>query len=337
MSLVGPLLLALLLHSGATDWRPLALMLLAEPVLIALGLYLGWVALSHRRWICALGLLFGGVTALGLLHLPPAPRAPSSTVQPWMDAAEGCLAQAEVPASHVRVLTWHAGGARPTDEDIDRLAGAEPDLAVLSGLHDRAALDRLATLRPGEVLVTGGPGDLTGLYVRGIFLDCRGVTAFWPWVAPDPAEPEQARVAFALPRLQGGGVIPLLAFQVPSAAADPGSMAWPASLGGGVEAMASLAQIRVSETIAAGHLASVAGMAPVAATLEGAGLHDGGGAPTWPARLGPVPFLPQHRLERVLAGAAWRTVQTTSTLMGNSHRALLVELEPRRVSAPVGG
>jgi hypothetical protein len=336
MSLIGPLLTALALHSGAARWRPLALLLLAEPALIALGLYLWLVALSHRRWVCALGLLFGGATALGLLHLPPAPRESLSEVPPWSDAAEACLAGAEVPTSHVRILTWHAAGAPPSNDDVDRLAGTEPDLAVITGLPDRAALDQLAALRPGEVLVAGGPGDRLGLYVRGIFLDCRGAAAFWPVTIPETTEPALAHLAFALPRLQGGGVLPLVAFQVPAAGAGPDTAAWPASLADGVDALASLTHLSAGETIAVGYLTGVPGMAPVTATLEGAGLHDGGGTPTWPARLGPLPFLPQHRLGRVLAGAGWSTATTSSSLMDNAHRALLVELEPRREIAPLG-
>ncbi|MFH1466537.1 MAG: hypothetical protein ABIO70_19285 [Pseudomonadota bacterium] len=340
LSLVGPLSLALLLHSGATRWRPLALLLLAEPLAIALGLYLWLLALTRGRWVCALGLLFGGTTALGLLHLPPAPRGALAPDQAWVEMAGACLTQAEVPTSMVRVLTWHAGGASPSAGDIDRIAATEPDLAVLTGLPDGEALDRLVTLRAGELLTLGTRGDLTGVYVRGIFLDCRGVTAFWPWAAAGDPEPsaERARLALALPRLEGGGVLPLVAFQVPSAQADLASGAWPASLEEGVAALASIAGLGAGETIAAGHLASVAGMAPVAAALEGAGLRDAGGAPTWPARLGPLPFLPQHRLDRVLAGADWRTVGTSSVRMDNSHHALLVELEPRRqIIAPLGG
>jgi hypothetical protein len=135
-------------------------------------------------------------------------------------------------------------------------------------------------------------------------------------------------MVLALPRVQAVGVVPLLAFVVPTATSDLASAEWPLSTVAGARALASAAMIGDADLVAAGHIAVLPGMGRITAVLDGAGLHDAGGPPTWPGRIGSWPFLAQFRLERVLAGAHWRTARTRSGAMDGAHRALLVELEP---------
>ena len=72
----------------------------------------------------------------------------------------------------------------------------------------------------------------------------------------------------------------------------------------------------------------------VSGYLAGAGLTEAVGPPTWPARLGPIPFLPVHSLDRVWLGDAWAVTDVRALdRNGSARRPLVVDLEPVSATA----
>lgn len=359
--LVFPLAAALLLRPGTTTGRAAGLLLLAEPLGIGLATYLLLWLLGRRMWLAALTFATSTVAAVALLHAPGTPAAPPDVAIPWADSVRDCVTRSELPSAPLRVLSWHAGDASLDAQTLDALVELRPDIAVVSGLEDDRFLERLTDLLPGETLSFGGAGDRVGLFVRGTFADCGGPSSAWPLsvfgqddalflaeYALDQTDQRQlphdhvarrtiGQLVFAFPRVQGVGTVPVVAFQLPVSSSRMGSEAWPAAVNDGAQVLAATSMLGGPSLIAAGHLGVPPSFQSTLATLEGAGLRDAGGPPTWPARLFGVPFLPVYRFDRVLSGSGWRVRSAqTGAAPGAAHQPLLVQLERADEPAPFG-
>ncbi len=361
--LVVPLLAALLLRpTGATSWVA-GLLLLAEPLAIGLAGYLLLTLLARRWWLAASSLTIGTAAAVALVHAPVSPPLPAQLEIPWAEQAIACGQQQERPTAPLRVLSWDASHASLDDRELQAIVDQRPDIAVLSGVPDGRFLERLAELLPGESLAFGARGDQIGLYVRGSFADCGSEGGAWPLTVfgqgegpiladyaldhADQAQLPESHVArstsgqlvFAFPQVQGVGTVPVVAYQLPVRSSQLGSARWPGAIQDGAQALAVAAALGGPSVVAAGHLAIPPSFQHTLAVLRGAGLHDAGGPPTWPARLLGVPFLPLYRMERVLSGAEW-TVQSSAVVeLPGSRKPLLVQLArlPSDQPTPCGG
>ncbi len=360
--LVLPLVTALLLRPGAGTGRLVGLMLLAEPLAIGLATYLLLWLLGRRWWLASLTLTTSTVAAVALLHAPGTPGPPSDITIPWAEQVQACTAQNELPNAPLRVLSWNASDVALDADALDQIVDMRPDLAVVSGLRDERFLERLSDLLPGKTLAFGGAGDMVGLYVRGVFQDCGAGEDAWPLSvfgqgeglilteyaldqsdqdllpADHAARRTLGQLVFAFPRVQGVGTVPMVAFQLPVQASRMGSEAWPAAVHDGARVLAAASLLGGPSLIAAGHLGVPHSFQHTIATLEGSGLRDAGGPPTWPTHLMGVPFLPIHRLDRVLSGSGWRvrSTETAASKGGGSHQPLLVQLERTDDDAPFG-
>ncbi len=357
--LVTPLLGALLLRPSAATSSLAGLVLLAEPLTIGLACYLLLVLLARRWWLSALSLTIGTSTAVALLHAPGTPSTLPAVEIPWAQSAAECLVGGEEGASDLRVLSWNAQGATLDDETLRILVEQRPDLAVLTSLDDGRFLERLTELLPGESLSFGSRGDQVGLFVRGDFIDCGEEAGAWPLTvfapghgpiladyALDHADQEQlpdhhaarrtsAQLVFAYPRIQGVGVVPVVAYQLPTDSSRLGSNTWAAAVREGSQALAITATLGGPSVVAVGHLGAPPTFQQALADLRGAGLHDAGGPPTWPATLHGLPFLPLYRMERVLSGSAWQARSSETIELPGPHQPLLVLLERVEEPGPV--
>ncbi len=341
--LVAPLLGAALLRPSAGDSRVTGLLLLGEPLLVGLLLYGLALLLAKRRWLPA-GALFVGLSAsLLVLHAPAEATAPIALDLPWQGEAARCAQEAAPPSAPLRVLTWNTAGESLDEATLARIVELRPDVAVLTALPDTELIDRLAQVAPGESLGFGVAGELIGIYVKGSFSECAGHTAAWPFSLPDLAATGQAgagqdrqgaeQLVLALPHVPGVGTFPLLAFQVPFKGA-PSS--WPGSVQQGAEAMAAVAILAGGSTVAAGHLGAPSTFHRATGALRGAGLQDAGGPANWPNRVLNMPFLPIHKLDRVLTGRHWSAAQAAGGASAGSYRPLLVQLSVDAIAPPMG-
>jgi len=320
--LVAPLLGAALLRPSAGDSRVTGLLLLGEPLLVGLLLYGLALLLAKRRWLPA-GALFVGLSAsLLVLHAPAEATAPIALDLPWQGEAARCAQEAAPPSAPLRVLTWNTAGESLDEATLARIVELRPDVAVLTALPDT---------------------ELIGIYVKGSFSECAGHTAAWPFSLPDLAATGQAgagqdrqgaeQLVLALPHVPGVGTFPLLAFQVPFKGA-PSS--WPGSVQQGAEAMAAVAILAGGSTVAAGHLGAPSTFHRATGALRGAGLQDAGGPANWPNRVLNMPFLPIHKLDRVLTGRHWSAAQAAGGASAGSYRPLLVQLSVDAIAPPMG-
>jgi hypothetical protein len=361
--LVVPLLAALLLRPGAGTGQLAGLALLAEPLFIGVAGYLLLLLLTRRWWLSAFTVTIGTAAAVALLHAPVSPAAASPLEIPWSGQALECMDQAGLPNAPLRLLSWNTSDAPLDDRALEVLVDQRPDLVVLTGLHDGSFLERLAEILPGESLAFGTEGDQLGLYVRGIFLDCGDEGGAWPLsifgqgqgpiladYALDHADQEQlpqhhaarrtsGQLVFALTRVQGVGTVPVVAYQLPVESSGLGSATWTGAVYDGSQALAATSALGGVGVVAIGHLAVPPTFQHIQATLSAAGLQDAGGPPTWPARLGPLPFLPLYRMERVLSGPIWRAHSAEVVALPGQHKPLLVQLvrEQGDEPTPFGG
>jgi len=349
--LVAPLLAALLLRPDASTGRWVGLLLLAEPLLIGLASYTMLILLSRRWWLSAVSVTIGSATAVALLHAPGAPRPIAELEIPWADQVSACAQQNELPSAPLRVLSWNATGAALDDAALDLLLEQRPDIAVVTGLQDGAFLERLAEVLPGESLSFGSRGDQVGLFVRGAFIDCGDEAGAWPLTIFGPGQgpiladyaldqDDQAQLpddhaarrtsgqlVFAFPHIQGVGTVPVVAYQLPTHSSHLGSDTWTHAVRDGSRALAAAAALGGPSVVAVGHLGIPPTFQHTLAVLRGAGLHDAGGPPTWPATVRGLPFLPLFRMERVLSGPGWRARSAVAVDMPSAHKPLLVQLE----------
>ena len=356
--LVAPLLGALLLRPDHDTGRVAGLLLLAEPVAIGLACYTLLALLTRRWWLSSVSITIGTAAAVALLHAPKSPPTPLDLEIPWAAQATSCTQVTEVPTAPLRVLSWNATDSTLDDITLQRIVDQRPDIAVVSGLTDGRFLERLAEVLPGESLSFGAKGDQVGLYVRGVFEDCGEEAGAWPLTifgpgqgpiladyALDHADQEQlpnqhaarrtsGQLVLAFPRVQGVGTVPVVAYQLPARSSKIGSDTWTHAMHDGSQALAAATLLAGPDVVAVGHLAAPPTFQHTMAVLKGAGLHDAGGPPTWPARVGGLPFLPLYRMERVLSGPTWRARSAQTVKLHATHDPLLVQLEHASTDDP---
>jgi hypothetical protein len=296
---LGPALLGVATAVGGLQSAATTALLWGEPLLLAAALY-------------------------GVLYL--------SWDAGWSERLRDCASQPERPSGEVRTLTWTVVDAGLSPTDVTRIEAQRPDLLVLTGSDLADPARALAQALGGESKLLPGPSpdaDLA-LVVRGGFHYCGGREDIWEM--PLPRHPGgRARAVLSFPDVRGVGVVPLLVGQLDDAGPLGEWPRWPSRVLGGARQLGALAH-----ALGASHMVVVAdARAPRTARqldglLMGAGLQPLSVPATWPDRLGPVPALPQHALDRVWVGERWTSLGA-ATLRGSEHdrRGLLLRIQPR--------
>jgi hypothetical protein len=302
--------------------------LFLEPLWLALLCLLVLHRLAEARLLDALALGLGSALALGALHAPAGATPTPPTDEAWAGPVARCGRQVGLPTGPLRLLWWELAGAS-VEGAVELLIEARPDLVVLGSPEAPEILSALKESLGGESQLHGDASRSLGLWARGAFQYCGRDIDSWTLSPEEPGSPTAPLVVLTFPKIQGVGLFPFLAFS---------SGATPLRSGRALETargVASGAGILGDTVIAAGHLGVPASARRSAALFRGAGLRDPGGPPTWPGRLGPLPGLTLHRLDRVLAGAAW-TPDTVEVLPARApNLPLLVRLTIRGQGRPV--
>ena len=329
---LGPALLGVATAVGGLQSAATTALLWGEPMLLAAALY-GVLYLSwERRSAEALSLLFGSILGAVAIHQPATPLPVDGLDAAWSERLRDCASQPERPTGEVRTLIWTLRGSGLSPADLTLIEGQRPDLVVLTGGGLAEPAQALSQALGGESKLLPGPSpdaDLA-LVVRGGFHYCGGREDVWEM--PLPRHPGgQARAVLSFPDVRGVGVVPLLVGQLD----DPGAMGewlrWPARVLGGGRQLGALAH-----ALGPNNMVVVAdAQAPRTARqldglLMGAGLDPLSVPATWPDRLGPIPALPQHALDRAWVGSGWANLGVT-TIRGSGHdrRGLLLRIRPR--------
>lgn len=225
VALVAPALLGLLLGELSDRTWATAILLLAEPLLLAAAFHLLGLALLARRWATAGALAVGVGVALLAVRLPP-PLDPPHKVRPaWTVPLRGCALVASPVNAPVRLLTWSLTAGEPERANPNQVLSAQPDLVVLTGVDGPELGRAIGTGLGGEskYFPGEGPGEGLSLVARGSFQYCGNQVDQWTVTLP-AASGRTARLVVGFPKVVGKGVVPLLAVQLDR----PGSPSqWP--------------------------------------------------------------------------------------------------------------
>jgi hypothetical protein len=305
-----------------------ALVLWAEPLMLFGLLYaLGWL-LWERKLLPALGLSLGGLTGGAILRVPPEVIPPVEHAGTWAEALRGCTKLPDPVRQPIRVLTWTLGD---TDPVLTEIQEQNVDLAILVGLNAPRLAEAWARQLRGEAMILPETpnAERMALVVRGAFQYCGGHNDVWE--VPLPTEQgERARAVLTFPEVQGAGVVPFVAVQLPQLGDLPTWSGWSERVVRSSEAIGALSRtLGPSRVVVAGDFGTPRTFREVASPLLGAGLHEVDVPASWPA-----PIVGLHALDRVWTGSAWRPLAAWRLAAhGQSRAPLLVDLAPANAQA----
>lgn len=323
-----------------------ALVLLAEPLLLGVGLYGLFALLLGGRWAASGALLAGLILGGGLLHLPATPAGLAEREPSWAAGLQECVREREPLDTPLRILSWRVDEEEPLP--VDQIREEDPDVVVVHGVGRATALDDLALAMQGEARYLPGPHGGLGLVVRGMFRYCGGQTDRWELTLADPDHPEgshpsgqhsDARLVVTLPELDGAGGFALVAAVLPPMGGPMESLDWPSRMITGAQQVAAAVGALGPERVVlvADHNAPPT-FSHTAGAFLGAGLQPAPAPATWPHRLGGLPALPVHAFDRVWHGSSWRATRASVGAGGAHPRVpVVVELRPSAPSAEADG
>ena len=305
-----------------------AVLLWAEPVMLFLLLYaLAWL-LWERKLLPALGLGLGGLAGGAILRVPPEVIPPSEHSGAWAEALRGCTKLPDPVRQPIRVLTWTLDDRMPVLSEVQE---QEVDLAFLVGLNAPSVAERWARELRGEAMVIPATerSEQMALVVRGAFQYCGGRVDQWDIPLPTQRG-ERARAVLTFPEVQGAGVLPFVAVQLPKPGAVTTWGGWSERVVESSETIGALSRtIGASRVVVAGDFSAPRTFREVASPLLGAGLHEVDIPASWPA-----PFLGLHALDRVWTGSAWRPLAAWRLdAQGHSRAPVMVDLAPAYAQA----
>ena len=329
-------LLALLIGAGMfTGWladesRITALVLIWEPVLDLCGVLLAYALWARRYRYPAATLLAGTMCSFLAVRLPwPPPGDQEAEFPPrWADNVQTCLPAIPPPKERFQVLQWTVDATTPPAAVISVAVATRPEVVVLSGTTDREIGDRLVEELGGEYQIDPPEGEeMPGrlVFTRGAFNICgREVDSEDVWT--------HEHTALRFVHFSQESVVPLFTTTQPGAWSRE---RWEDTRTGWHRAQ-QLAALLYSPSML------VIVDAPVLPTwrhtnsaMQRIKLFPAPSVPNWPMRLGPLPMLPLHPLDRLWVGSALR-VQSTRRLPADTDRApLLHVVEPERATAGI--
>jgi len=305
LPLLGGLAIGLVADRSAAG----ALLLLAEPLLAVLAVYVGLALALHCHWRLAGASAAGLLAGFAAMHLPPTLHPPPPLRPTWSQGLRDCAQGGDTHLQGpLRLVQWTVDPSRPlADEALADLARGA-DLFVLQGASSPAPGTTIADAMDGQVrFYPAGEAGLGGLTVavRGNFLRCGSEEDAWG--APLPArEGGGARMVVNLIEVEGVGRIPLVSVQLDSPHGPADWADWPDRLDQGARQVAAAVQaIDPDRVLLVGDLGVPPSFRHLAGQLEGAGLRELALPPSWPARLWGLPALPLHRLDRLWVGRDW--------------------------------
>lgn len=277
--------------------RASALVLHGEPLVLVLLLW----AVATARWAGRPGLSVGfSLGAIGFaagLRLPLPVEAHEGTAPPWTSPVARCAAALRMPEAPVRLLQW------TLDPTVDNaavravVAATEADVVVLHGVTEYAQVAGLDDLRGGEQRVVGHATGATYVLATGGFHPC-GDNAEW---TTDVGPGDGYTVAFV--GVPPATIFPLVVTALPGPLAEDYAGRMAATTGALYDVLGGL---QGASTVLVADARATRTYRTLDVRLAGLGLGTVPVPPTWPARLGPVPFLTLHPYARVWAGPAWR-------------------------------
>jgi len=309
------------------------LIVMAEPLLLCLGLYvLGWSILSRQS-------LLAGATAASLvagafsLHEPHGNSPPLVPGPTWLRDLRGCTLLVKPTTGPVRLVTWTIEGLRGVDEGLDEILSVRPDIIVINGSDDPRLGSRLQQALGGEAKFFQSHEPTRGMMavVRGSFQYCGGDEDEWRMELP-AHQNSTAEAILGFPHVEDIGVVPLLITRMDQ---PIGVLDWPdwgrrvvdsAIVNG--EAVRTLGSKKM---VLLGDMGAPPSSLALSQPLQAAGLSVAASTPNWPTNIQGVPFWTQHALDQVWTGRDWH-VQSSHILPSKkqTRAPIVVDLIPNQ-------
>jgi hypothetical protein len=325
--------LALLGGAAAANTAFGVVLVLAEPLLLALGLYVVGLFAWHSRWAPCLSVAFTIAIGSVALHRAPDERMSLDLGPEWLRPLRSCALLGKPVEGPVRVISWTVDPDVQLDSEVEALLAYRPDIVVLLGTDGPVLGDTISTALGGEAKFfpgSEGPGGLTAV-VRGTFQYCGGTEDSWTISLPSAFE-DDAQAVVSFPLVEGVGVIPLVVARLDQSH-GLSDLGWSKRVVAGAVRLGEIANtLGTRRMVVLGNLQAPSQAVPLARPLRAAGLRPAATPPNWPAVVAGLPFLPQHALDQVWTGRGWH-VQSARVLEhgGETRAPILVDLTPSRL------
>ncbi len=324
----GSVALLLVALGAAVGWsadrQPWSAWLLhLEPLLWVFGAWAAAIAVFARRWMWAIALIGGGVTAVAVARLPRDVSSATREPPDWTRPVGRCMTALKPPEGRVRILTWTLDAGVGVAPVMDVVRAARPDVAVLHDVADPAIVAAVLEFVGGEAQFHSSPLRKGGIAViaAGGFHPC-GDAVEWE----DLDAGSGASLAFV--GVPPATIFPLLVTRLPGPLdgagwvdALPEARGKLADLVGGLETLSLVlvadAQAPRNSKLLDGRMAAL-------------GLSTVPVPPSWPARIGSVPLVTLHPYDRAWVGDHWRMEAARRVAATVGTRApILTVLAPR--------
>ena len=154
------------------------LLVLAEPVLLALAFYAAAAFALHRRWRASLATVMAIGTGAIALHAPLHIVEPPAAAPDWLRPLRKCAILPKAAKAPIRLVTWTVDDTVPMGEALAEIKAKRPDLVVLVGTDDKTIGTELSEAMGGEVKFLPYGNGITAA-VRGSFQYCEGNVDHW--------------------------------------------------------------------------------------------------------------------------------------------------------------
>jgi len=311
-------------HSSGT------LLLLCEPLLLAIGLYLAAAFVMRRQWRASVATVLAiGIGAISL-HLPVTlPKEVATREMPhWLRLLRNCAVLSKGMEAPIRLVTWTLDENTPMADTIARIQAQRPDLVVLLGTDDQDVGSALSEVLDGEVKFFPDGGGVTAI-VRGDFQYCAEKKDSWSFNLPALTDGD-AQVIMTFPYIKNAGTLPLMIVRMDTPDGPTDLPAWSQRLAKSAAEVASAARlVGTPRMIVVGNFQAPVAAQPMALPLRSSGLKPVATPPNWPTRIGGIPMLTVHALDQLWAGRDWHAQRARVLPSGDQVRQpLIVDLTP---------
>jgi len=314
-----------------SEWGLLVVM--AEPLLLCLGLYiLGWSILSKQPLVAGatIASLVAGTFSLHEPHGEPSPLLPGPS---WLRDLRGCTLLIKPTTGPVRLVTWTIDGRRGVDEGLSTILSVRPDIIVINGSDDPQIGGRLQQALGGEAKFFKSHKPSHGMMavVRGSFQYCGGEQDEWRMELPAHQQ-STAEAILGFPHVEDIGVVPLLITRMDQ---PQGPLDWPdwgrRVVDSATQNGETVRTLGSKKMVLLGDMGAPPSSLALAQPLQAAGLSVAASAPNWPTNIQGVPFWTQHALDQVWTGRDWH-VQSSHVLPSKEQirSPIVVDLIPNK-------
>lgn len=291
-----------------------AAVLFAEPAILVLSALVGLVLVLRGAGLIGLGWALGAVTFTLLVRVPRAGSSQVGDTPAWIEDAQRCAGTLELPTASFTLLQWTLDPSVADDVAVDVVRRSTADVVVLYDVPRGSLADAVHEAVGGESRVIGADRPLA-VFTRGAFHPCADEAVLLP------LRTRTAPYGLSFVGTQDGASFPLLFGALPRLS-DPD---WTGAAREQRMVLGSIAgALQSSKLVIALDSGGPWTWTRLNARFAAVGMRLAWSPPDWPSRLGPLPWLPLHAMQRVWTAPSWRPIQSVVLRAPAGRRAPIV-------------